>query len=215
MSSNQESLSRDERLLFEKYFEVAYETIGVDEFKRKRKALRAKYHPDRYVLHEAEVRKQAQEIYIIIDRLSVRAAQHILERSESSDTDESSEHVKSYASEGLYIEIITRDRDLKYEMFGTFMKWLEAGEYFTIPGTQAELFSTQRHRGSSMGFVETIKVYLRFSEKDSVADINDWLYSKIKDRASALLIAKERIAINRTEMERLIRRKTLIQIGNG
>lgn len=128
-------------------------------------------------------------------------------------TSSESNKMDTYSYDGLFIEIITRDKNLKYEMFGSFYKWLESGDKFVIPDTNASIRINANHFGNSVGFNEIIKIYLSFGPEDSIENIIDWLFFKIENRAEALLIEKNRIPVNREALSVFIKKKTILLLN--
>lgn len=119
-----------------------------------------------------------------------------------------------YSFEGMYIEVITRDKDLKYHLFGASYRWLEAGDKYKIPKTQAHIRIEANYRGNVIGFNEAIKMYLTFGVNDSISEIVEWLYKGIEGKATSLLIGKNIVKIDVNEMSYYIRKKSFLQLGN-
>jgi hypothetical protein len=117
-----------------------------------------------------------------------------------------------FSFDGMSIDIITSDKDLKYHLFGTSYRWLEQGDKFKIPKTEAYIRIEADYRGNAVGFKETIKMFLTFGINDSVKEINEWLYNKIEGRASSLIIEKNIVPIDLNEMNYFIRKKSFLKL---
>ena len=121
-----------------------------------------------------------------------------------------------FAFDRMKLEILTKDKDLKYHLFGTFLRWLEYGERFKIPNTPgAYLVGENRHSGTSIGYVETIKVYLTFGTNDPLDVIIDWLYNKIEGRADAMIVHGKRIPIELHRMRSEMQERSLLELGSS
>ena len=96
------------------------------------------------------------------------------------------------------------------------MVGLEYGERFKIPKTPgAYLVGDNRHRGTSIGFQETIKVYLTFGTNDPLDVIIDWLYQKIEGRADAIIVHGKRIPVELDRMQAEIRQRSFLELGSA
>jgi hypothetical protein len=115
----------------------------------------------------------------------------------------------------MQIDIRTADKDMKYHLFGAQYRWLEMGEKFKIPDTNAYVIVQADHRGRTIGYIETVRIFLTFGVHDSIETIVDWLYYKIAGRASSLIIEGNVVNIDRNEMMLYIKRKSFLQIGQA
>lgn len=109
----------------------------------------------------------------------------------------------------MKIEIITKDKDLKYRLFGTGYRWLERGDKFKVPNTNAKIIMDEGHSGNRIGFTESIRMYLTFTESDSLLEITKWLFLSIAGQADALIIQGKRIPVDLQEMITYMMRKSL------
>ncbi len=216
---NYEPLSTQELNKFQKYFGEPLEKINPDDFKKKRRELQVKYHPDKFEKHDDElVKEMALEKYQEIESLSERAKVYLDNKHKTGSATPSANGNDflnpdaQYSVEGLFIEIITQDKKLKYDMFGRYYKWLEIGDAYKIPNTNAAITIQGNYKGRSVGFNEAIKIYLSFGIHDSIPEIIDWLYSRIVDRAKSLIIDKTVVAIDRNEMSLYIKKRTFLQL---
>lgn len=204
-----------------KYFGVKLNELDEENFKALRNQLRSKYHPDKFEKYEDEtVREMASERFREIERLSEKIKDYLEKgnkRPFPGDTNPESAFLHpnaTYGFEAMQIDIRTSDKDMKYHLFGTQYRWLEMGEKYKIPGTNAFLIIEANHRGRTIGYTETVRIYLTFGRNDSIETIVDWLHEKITGRASSLIIEGNVIPIERKEMMLYIRRKSFLQIGN-
>lgn len=215
-----EKITPQEKEAIRKYFGMSLEELDLESFKRLRNVLRAKYHPDKFEKFDDEtVREMAQErfreIEALCNKLESTFNQTISATEAPAPGDDFLHRFAQYAYDGLFIEVITSDKDLKYHLFGTQFRWLEWGDKFKIPQTKAFITIEADHRGKSIGYRESVKMYLTFGIDDAVQDIIDWLYSKIAGRADSLLIEGQLVNVDRQEMSRYIRKKTFLQIAAG
>jgi len=204
-----------------KIFEVSLEDMDVVTFKKRKKELRGKYHPDNFEKFEDEIVKQmATERFQKIEDLSAKIEGYLSNTKNIHVQPESA--TETYQQEGalfagtkLKIEIITTEKDLKYHLFGTKYRWLVYGEEFKIPNTNGKIIIDDDHKGRQIGFVETIKMYVTFSEFDAVEDIVDWLFGKIEGKAKSLIIAGKTVDVERRAIEDAIKQKTFLRLGTG
>lgn len=207
-------LSQSELDTFRKYFKVDLREIDQETFEKARKKLLLKYHPDRFE-NESEVAKElAEDKYKEIEALAEKAKPFIGEGAPVAygDMEDFMRPDAEYGAEGLIIEVITRDKDLKYEIFGSFYRRLEHGDKYPIPKTDAFIRIEDNHRGNAIGFNEFIRMYVSFGRTAEIQRIIDWIYEKIHRKADGLIINKQRIAIDKTEMGRFIRKTTFLAI---
>jgi len=201
-----------------KYFGVSLEELGEAEFKKKLKSLRAKYHPDNFEKFEDEtVREMATERFQTIETLSQKLEHFLGNRAQGvqiAGEDFMSAHAL-FAIKRLKIEILTSDKDLKYQLFGRFYRWLQYGDTFQIPGTKAAIVMDEGHRGTSIGYQESIRLYLTFGEEDSIEDMVQWLYDRIEGRANKLLVAGNAVDIEPYQMMYAIRQQSFLRLASG
>ena len=211
-----QAISLPEKEAIRKYFGKPLEELSLQEFQRIRKELRSKFHPDNFEKFEDEtVREMATERFQSIERLAEKMEAWFqgkigaLERATGAFNPGA-----LFAFDKMKIEVITADKDLKYHLFGAQYRWLIYGDRFKIPGTKAHIVMDEDHRGVSIGYRETIRMYVTFGVDDSIEDIVNWLYTRIRDRASSLIIEGEVVAIEPETMLRHIRKTSLLEIGN-
>lgn len=218
-----EALTYKDKELIQKYFEQSIESLDLETFKKVRNQLRIKYHPDKYEKYEDEVVKEMMlEKYQEIESLCLKVKEYLdnkygaAQQNANSPAEEElfMRENAQFSFEGMAIEVITSDKDLKYHLFGTYYRWLEKGDKFRIPNSK-EAFLTIKadYKGINIGFTESIKMFLTFGVNDSVADIVEWLYLRIVGRANALLIEHTRIPIDINEMNKYIRKQAFLQLA--
>ncbi len=211
----QTSISNADKEEIRKYFGMPLEDLDEETFRKQLRAVRVKYHPDNFEKFEDEtVREMATERFQSIERLAEKMEAWFqgkigtLERA----TGEFNPGAL-FAFDKMKIEVITSDKDLKYHLFGTQYRWLIYGDRFKIPGTKAHIVMDEDHRGVSIGYRETIRMYVTFGVDDSIEDIVNWLYTRIRDRASSLIIEGQVVAIDPDEILRHIRKTSVLEIG--
>ncbi|MCB9307597.1 MAG: hypothetical protein H6565_13465 [Lewinellaceae bacterium] len=195
--------SEQELAEFREYFGETPGEMDGEAFKAKLRQLRAKYHPDNFEKFGDEtVRQLATERFQRIERLAekIEAWRSGKMPAGNTATQKSPDPVfdprARFAYDQMKIEIRTGDKDLKYHLFGTFYRWLTLGDRFRIPESKAYLIADEEHAGRSIGYMESIRVYLTFTEEDSVETVATWLAEKLAGRADTLLIEGERIPID-------------------
>jgi hypothetical protein len=217
------TLTKEEIAELKELFGAELPGLAAEEFDRLHKELRQKYHPDKFERYDDEVvREMAKEKFQRIERLAEKMQRHFKGEGLSapaygSGTEYQKDDLHSkdaiFGFDSMKIEILTRDKDLKYRLFGTYLRWLERGDKFKIPGTEAAITVDQDHRGNRVGFVESVRMYLTFKASDSIADIIDWLYERLHGHAEALIIEGKRLPIDRTAMALHIRQKSFLGLN--
>ncbi|MDW3650068.1 MAG: hypothetical protein R8P61_23545 [Bacteroidia bacterium] len=211
-----EKLSTDELKEIQELYGKNLESLDTESFDKLHKELRLKYHPDKFEKFDDEiVREMANEKFKRIEALGEKIKAYLITGANKAPrlSDHEFGPEAQFAYDDMKIEILTREKDLKYVLFGKSLRWLERGESFKIPDTQASLIIDNDYKGSSIGFVETVRLYLSFGPEDSLEEISTWLYSRVSAYASALIIEGQRIPPDLFQMISLIRRKSLLQLG--
>lgn len=200
----------------QKYFGSKLEELDEEQFKKLLKTLRSKYHPDNFEKFEDEtIREMATERFQTIEHLSSKIETYL--RNRSAGVVVAGERFMDvnalFAIKRLKIEILTADKDLKYNLFGTYYRWLLSGDTFRIPGTQAAIVMDENHSGIRIGFQESIRMYLTFGEETSIEDIVQWLYERINGRANKLLIAGSLVEIEPYQMIYAIKKQSFLRLA--
>ena len=212
----QSTITKTDREAIQKYYGETLEKLSPEAFHKIRKQLRAKYHPDNFEKFEDEtIREMATDRFQQIESLSKKLELYFEGKLEPEDPEDRINHPHAqFAFDQMKVEIITSDKDLKYHLFGTSYRWLVYGDQFKIPDTKnAYLIIDEDHKGVSIGYRETIRMYITFGITDAVEDIVDWLFDRIKGRASSLLVEGKVVPIEQHEMLRAIKKTTFLQIG--
>ncbi len=208
------AFNNEEKKLIEKYFGVVLDDLTPEVFKKERKQLMAKYHPDKCQhVDEETVMEMATERFQQIQSLTEKIDQYFDGKVTLSLEDKIRRDDAIFAFDQLRIEIITNDKELKYDMFGTYYRWLTFGDSFKIPDSSAFLIMEGEHRGHQIGYVETIKLFLTFGVNDSVENIVTWFFQSIEGRAKSLIIAGKKIPVEYNAMLMAIRRKAFLQLA--
>lgn len=199
-----------------KFFGVPLEQLDLETFKKTLRQLRAKYHPDNFEKFEDPTIKEVMtEKFQLIERLAAKLEQFFQGniRLGEQTTGMARPEKPLFAFDEMKIEIITADKDLKYHLFGAYYRWLKYGERFKIPETGASIIVDEDHAGLSIGFRESVRMYLTFGTDDSIEAIVGWLYEKIRERATSLLIEGKMIPVTYESMVNAIQRISLLSAG--
>ncbi|MEM9888603.1 MAG: hypothetical protein AAF849_22090 [Bacteroidota bacterium] len=204
-----------------RYFGLPLEAIDEPTFKRLRKALRAKYHPDKFEQFEdATIREMATERFQLIEMLSEKIAAHLANSADFSADQATPSSPDLYhqnarfSAKKLKVEIRTADKALKFALFGKRnYKWLLYGERFKIPNTTTYIVMDENHYGNKIGYQESIRMYLSFGEEQATEDVANWIYQNIEDRADSLIIAGEKVLIDPQQILLAIRQQTFLRIA--
>lgn len=224
------TLTKDEIAELKELFGAELPGLSEDEFDRLHKELRQKYHPDKFERYDDEVvREMAKEKFQRIEKLAEKMRRHFKGESfaapaygsgtdygnigDAPGRDDLNSEEATFGFDEMKIEILTRDKDLKYRLFGTYLRWLERGDKFKIPGTEAVITIDQDHRGNRVGFVEAVRIYLSFKPGDSISDIIDWLYERLHGHAEAMIIEGKRLPVDQLAMAAYIRQKSFLGLN--
>lgn len=215
------TFSQKEREAVNKLFGIPLEELDQKKFKKLHRELRSKYHPDNFEQFDNEaVKEMATEKFQEIESLSKKIEVYLSGSTPTvpiaSNEEGDYRHPDArFAGEGIKIEILTANKDLKYHLFGTHYRWLEFGDSFKIPNTKASITIDEGHRGRRVGFQESIRMYLTFDENDSIEAIVDWLFDKIRENVNTLLVKGETVLVDKKAIIVSIKRQTYLRIGAG
>ena len=201
-----------------KYYELPFDKLDKETFIKKRKQLRAKYHPDNFAKYDDDtVKEMATDRFQSIEKLSEKLAAAFAGKpaaAKNNGTQPDYRHSSAvFAAKKLKIEIIADDKDLKYTLFGRRYRWLLLGDEFKIPGTDAVIVTDEDHRGTSIGFRETIRIYLTFGEEQKITEIVDWFFPRIENGAQSLLIGGDKIEVNRAAILQALQQRTFLRLS--
>ncbi|MFK7924592.1 MAG: hypothetical protein AB8H47_21730 [Bacteroidia bacterium] len=189
------------------------ENLNSEEFEKIHKGLRAKFHPDKFEQYDDEiVREMAKEKFQILEGLGAKVRAHFQAGGGQVVIDDAFGEAAVFAYDNMKIEILTRNKDLKYHLFGSRLRWLEQGERFKVPKTGAYLVVEAAHRGMSIGFTESIKIYLTFGPEDDLSEIAVWLYERLEGQAEALIIEGKRLNVSLNDMLGVMRNKSFLRL---
>lgn len=200
-----------------KYYELSLEELDKESFAKKRKQLRAKYHPDKFAKYEDEtVREMAterfQQIEGISDKIAAYLAGDIPAVAKDAPKGDYRHSSAIFAAKKMKIEIIADDKDLKYRIFGRRYRWLLFGDEFKIPDTGATIVMDEDYKGHSIGFQETIRMYLTFGEEQKPQEIVDWLYPRITEGAKKLLVDGQSVEVNPAAILQEILKRSFLRL---
>jgi hypothetical protein len=207
----------------QKHFGKPLSSLDLEIFKQTRNQLRLKYHPDKFEQYANEtVNEIINKQFLELEALFKKMEQYFESDDLLKQINETEKPISQpflhpnaqYGFEAMKIEIIAIDKDLKYHLFGSGVRWLEMGEKYKIPGaSNAHLILEAEYQGRSIGFTEAVKMYLTFGVQDSITTIIEWLYAKLPGKATSLIIEGNIVKIDLTEMTQYIKRKSFLQIG--
>jgi hypothetical protein len=211
------AISPQEKEEIQKYFGLPLEDLTPETFRQILRQLRAKFHPDAFEKFEdPTVREVMTEKFQTIERLAEKIEQYFNGKAHPSahpGDDVVHRNDARFAFDKMKIEIITSDKDLKYHLFGAYYRWLKFGEKFKIPDSQASIIIDEDHAGLSIGFRESVRLYLTFGVNENIDEITRWLFDKIEGRATYLLIEGKKINPSFSEMLTAIKRVSLLPPG--
>ncbi|MEM7370467.1 MAG: hypothetical protein AAF587_17790 [Bacteroidota bacterium] len=211
-------LSPEDMQLVLKLFGTDLKGLTQEKFKELLKEARKKYHPDKFSKFEDEVvQEMAKERFQQIEILAGKITEY-LETRKSLDEDplppETIDPTIVYVSKGMKIDIMTRERMLKYQLFGR--RIIYRGDKVKIPGTKASLVALEDYSPRiQAGFRDNIKVLLMFGETSDVREIVHWLFRHINGRTSSFVIEGKLIKVDPYEMLKAIRMESRLELGGG
>ena len=199
-----------------KYFNLDLKEVDAEKLKDLQKEARKKYHPDNFShLDDEVIMDMAKERFQDIERLTHKLAGYLkagidLEEAMKAQPPKDWKVKEKYASEGMKIDIMTRDKALKYMLFNS--RIIYRGDKMIIPGTNAKIFALEDYSGaSSTGFRENIKILLTFGPDDDIKDIVHWLFRHISGRTSSFVIEGKVVKIDPYEIMKAIQKESVLQ----
>ena len=202
------SLTPKEIEAIEKYF-GPLQDLSPDKFKITKKQLMAKYHPDNFEKFEDDtILEMATERFQEIETLANKVELWLDRKSNTQGIFEKINHSDAiFSFEKMKVEVLTKHSDLKYHLFGSKYRWLAFGDSYQIPDTKAKIITDESHQGKRIGYMESIRMYLTFGPEDQVEYIAIWLYSKLKGRASSIIIEGKRLDIDLVQINHAIKQR--------
>lgn len=210
-----QSLHPDDLPLIRKFFGADLTDLDAADFRERLKAARKKYHPDNFThLGDETVLEMAKDRFQQIEALAARVSAHF-EAQDARDAAlaETGPRIV-YASDGLKIDIMTRDKALKYQLFGTAL--IFRGDQRSLPGTGARLIALEDYSPRvTSGFRDNVKVHLAFGPDTPLEDVVAWLYAHISGRTSTFVIEGKVVPVAPGPILAAIRQESRRELGPG
>ncbi|MDX1906302.1 MAG: hypothetical protein SF053_04650 [Bacteroidia bacterium] len=209
------SLSPQDHEDIRKYYGKRLEDLTPETFRVIHRQLQQRYHPDNFEKYDDEaVREMALDRFKRIEALAAGIQAWFATGGQASPAPTPREtpmdHPDAvFSAHKLRMEIRTSDKDLKYRLFRSYFRWLDKGESYKIPGLKtASLILDEAYAGSSVGFQESVKLYVTFGPEDPIEQVAAWLYAQLQGQATAILIGENRFSVNPAELLLALRRIT-------
>jgi len=200
-----------ERIL--KYFGKDLTELKEEEFKTLQKEARRKYHPDQFAHFEDEtVLEMAKERFQEIERLGKQVEAFLAGQASAAGTSGETEGPEAYAyrSDGMRIDIMTRDANLKFMLFRS--RYIERGDEVKIKGSGAKLVSLEDYYNRSAGFRENIKVHLAFGPDADLVKVTEWLFRHISGNTTSFVIEGKVVKVAPHEILSAIRKEAIKEL---
>ncbi|MEL6676326.1 MAG: hypothetical protein AAFR61_29230 [Bacteroidota bacterium] len=201
----------------QKLLKMSLQDITEEKLQDLKKSARKKYHPDNFASYDdAVVQELAKERFQEIEELTAKIDLFLQSGQQLSDLQdnpqfEGYQEEAVYGTEGIQIEIMTREKTLKYQLFNR--RVIYAGDSGIIPETNARLIALESHAGNvTMGFRDNIKTKLIFGPEDSVLQIVSWLFRRINGKTSSFVIEGKVVKVDPYEILKAIRKETLMEL---
>jgi hypothetical protein len=207
-------ITDQERERIQKYFGRELSEINNDNFKSLKKEAQRKYHPDKFAHFEDEtVLEMAKDRFQEIERLSQKLEAYLSGAASAAPMAEDPEADPNvaYRSDGMDLEIMTSDADLKFRLFRS--RYIERGDEVRIRGTKAKLISLADYGSRSAGFRENVKLRLAFGPQNDLSQIVEWLFRHISGVTSNFVIEGKIVPIEPYEILKAIRRESIKELG--
>jgi hypothetical protein len=206
-------LTDQDRDRVQKYFGKELAEITADNFKALKKEAQHKYHPDKFAhLDDEVVLEMAKDRFQEIEQLSQKLEAYLSGEASAAPaaTPPEEEVGVSYRSDGMDLEIMTSDADLKFRLFRS--RYIQRGDEVRIRGTQARLVSLADYGSRSAGFRENIKLRLAFGPENNLSDIVAWLFRHISGVTSNFVIEGKIVPIEPYAILQAIRRESIREL---
>ena len=199
-----------ERIL--KYFGKDLKELKEEEFKSLQKDARKKYHPDKFAHFEDEtVLEMAKERFQEIERLGEKVEAYLAgQASVAGKEDEKGEEAYAYRSDGMRIDIMTQDANLKFVLFRS--RYIERGDEVKIKGSRAKLIALEDYYNRSAGFRENIKVHLAFGPDADLVKVTEWLFRHISGNTTSFVIEGKVVKVAPHEILNAIRKEAIKEL---
>lgn len=207
-------ITEEDKVAIQKLFGKPLQELTAENFKEIQKEARKKYHPDKFTQYEDDlVQEMAKERFQQIEILGQKITQYLEVRGgveEEPDMDEESQ--MGYVAEGIHIDIMTGDMQLKYRLFS--QRIIYRGDKIKIPGTQAKLIALEDYSPrASAGFRDNIKVQLKFGTDDNVNTVVQWIFRHISGVTSSFVIEGQVVKITPLDILRAIKKEARYELG--
>ncbi|MEL6627860.1 MAG: J domain-containing protein [Bacteroidota bacterium] len=210
-----ERITESDKTAILKLFGKPLGEMTVESFKDLQKAARKKYHPDNFTHYEDElVQEMAKERFQQIEVLSKKIQEYFEVQGDLAprETEEDEVQHVGYVADGIHIDIMTRDMQLKYRLFS--QRIIYRGDKIKIPGTQARLTALEDYSPrASAGFRDNIKVRLTFEANDNVQTIVHWIFQHISGVTSSFVIESKVVKITPVEILQAIKKEARYELG--
>ena len=209
-------ISEEEKVLIVKYFGKDLKELDEEGFKLAAKEAKKTYHPDKFSQYDDDlVIEMAKERFQTIQLLGKKVESYLKIRAGIDEMPEENEdQATGYYTDGIDIDIMTTDKQLKYRIFGQPI--IYRGDRSKIPGTKAKIFALEDYSPRvSAGFRDNVKVKLVFGTEDSVYEIVDWIFKHISGRTSSFVIENKLVNITPGEILQAIKREAHLELGPG
>jgi len=206
-------ITDQERARIQKYFGKELAEINADNFKGLKKEAQQKYHPDKFAHFEDEtVLEMAKERFQEIERLSQKLEAYLSGNASAAPVGEDApaDPNLAYRSDGMDLEIMTSDADLKFRLFRS--RYIERGDEVRIRGTKAKLIALASYDSRSAGFRENIKLRLAFGPENDLSQIVEWLFRHISGVTSNFVIEGKVVPIEPYEILKAVRREAVKEL---
>jgi hypothetical protein len=206
-------ITDQERERIQKYFGKELAEINADNFKGLKKEAQRKYHPDNFAHFDDEtVLEMAKDRFQEIERLSQKLEAYLNGNASAAPmvADPAADPNVAYRSDGMDLEIMTSDADLKFRLFRS--RYIRRGDEVRIRGTKAKLISLADYGNRSAGFRENIKLRLAFGPENDLSQIVAWLFRHISGVTSNFVIEGKVVPIEPYEILKAVRREAVKEL---
>ncbi|MEM7660042.1 MAG: hypothetical protein AAF399_28285 [Bacteroidota bacterium] len=216
---NPSRLQPEELPLVKKYFGKELKELDQEGFKEVLRAAKKKYHPDNFAKFEDDtVLEMAKERFQQLQQLGAKIEEYLSTKALVGEEPEleatEAEPGVVYVSEGIKVDIMTRDKTLKYQLFGR--RIIYRGDSTNIPNTKAKIVALEDYSPRiQTGFRDNVKILLAFGESEDVRDIVGWLFSHISGRTSSFVIEGKVVKVDPYEILKAIQKESRLELGPG
>lgn len=210
------NLTKSDKAEFLEAYGVEVDNLNLESFEALHKKIRAKFHPDQFEhMDNPVVKEMAEKQFKKNEALAIKVREYLLLENKDEELTSAMKDSEGdkHAYEEMKIEVLARNDDLRFWLFGRHYRWIERGDRYRIPGTNAYVISQSSGNRRMAGFVHTIKMWLTFGENDPLDVIVVWLYSRIAGNADGLIIEGKRIPVELKAMWEIIGSRSRLELG--